>query len=187
MPKQAEVTGSKLLGSRLREFREYLGQTQAEFGDIAGVGASHVSGIELGQSSPTLLVLEKLIIGHQMDGRWLFGQIDRVEDADLSKRSTAKTEDVLTRLSAIEGRLAETGAIAKEFDPIAYAVKVKPALKDLVAFVKDFDTNVINEIKGVVFGYVAGRSNRPAQGHPPGFEDFDDDEQPMNNRNSEVG
>ena len=146
-----------MIGARLKAFREYRGLSQTEFAKAAGIKSSHMSAIEREDSSPTSIVLEKLIESNHIDGRWVFGQLERVEDADLLRAPAVKTEDVAKRLAAIEGKLAETSAVAESFDPIAYSVRVKPALKELVTLVKDYEPAVIQEVRALAYGFLAGR------------------------------
>jgi transcriptional regulator with XRE-family HTH domain len=166
-----------LLGARLKAFREYRGLSQSEFAAAAGIKSSHMSAIEREESSPTVLVLEKLIESNQIDGRWLFGQLSRVEDADLRAHpeSIVKATTVADRLAAIEERLAEAGAMAESFDPIAFQVRSKPALRDLVTLVKDYDAPTLREVRALAYGYVAGSSPRTTERYAGPLENSPED------------
>lgn len=50
----------KLLGQRIKELRKLNKLTQEELAEAVGIDPKHLSSIETGRNSPTLLTLEKI-------------------------------------------------------------------------------------------------------------------------------
>ncbi len=50
----------KIIGSKIKERRKYMGITQEQIADYVGVNASHLSNLECGRVTPSLTILLKI-------------------------------------------------------------------------------------------------------------------------------
>jgi len=147
-----------MLGKRIKELRKYFDLNQSELGKVLGIKKQAVSMIEADQRGLSFDQISKIIETYQIDIRWLFNQkIDRIEDADLSKRGDN------TQLSQTEALLKEIQELkqqrrpVKDLDPIAHRVMISQPHYELMKEIQFWDANMIRQFKAMAFAYIAGK------------------------------
>jgi hypothetical protein len=96
-----------------------------------------------------------------MDARWFFGQLDSVEEADLSKRgdpSKSITETFIEQLQKQNAEIEELRRHVKpvsEVDPLAKSVMTNPEIRAIVTHLQNLDGAVLREVQGLIYGYLS--------------------------------
>lgn len=124
------LDGNLEIGERIKQYREYLGLNQEEFGIPVGVKKAHISDIERGERKPSLELLSRIIDSFSIDARYFYNQIDEPASADLSKREDPKMSEVERLTSVVEG-LRRYVTPATDIDPLAARVSIDSELRDI--------------------------------------------------------
>ena len=100
----------------------------------------------------------------EIDARWLFGQMDGpIEDADLRVREREIHYDDL--VSEVREMRQQLGDVAKD-DPVAHRVAINQTLREHVQMIQFLDASVLERINTLVYGYLQGRKDNPAERGP---------------------
>ena len=107
------------IGQRIKKLRLYLQLTGELFGQAIGISKQAVSMIENNQRDVASVLIRKIVDHFKIDARFFFGQIDSIEEADLSRNN--KSDLNYTRptvLSAIEALSLEIKYLEREIKHI---------------------------------------------------------------------
>ena len=99
----------KIIGTRVREIREFRRLTGKELADLAGISPSELTNIERGKRSPGFDMIEKLAVALEVTLDYLAGK----EDADTEIRKALGRQSLRifrrrARLTPKEERFVET-------------------------------------------------------------------------------
>lgn len=124
-------------GARLRHIRnDILNTTLEKLGEELGIGKSQLSNVESGKSKLGTAPLLKLIENHKdiFDVRYLFGQLDNPDLADLRKTGgVATTDNVLKKINELTLLVVSKVANApNELTKEAERVEIDLVLRGLV-------------------------------------------------------
>ena len=139
-------------GTRIKAIRDHLELGQAEFAEKLGKAKSYISNIENDQRSPSIDVIELIVSEFQVDARWLFGQLERIDEAFISADRAPTTENLLRRMEQLESKVIPM----KDRDPLLERVAGNAELREIIDMVKFYEGNTLREIRALIYGYVAG-------------------------------
>jgi transcriptional regulator with XRE-family HTH domain len=148
-------------GEKIKKLREYLSLTQEAFANRIGLKKSHISMVERGERGLSFDQLSRIAQTYHMDARWFFGQLDSVEEADLSKRgdpSKSITETFIEQLQRQNAEIEELRRHVKpvsEVDPLAKSVMTNPEIRAIVTHLQNLDGAVLREVQGLIYGYLS--------------------------------
>ena len=143
---------------RLIEIRKYRRLTQEEVANWFGMSkqgwqkkeAGKITGFDLHDIG---LFLEKTGI----DARYLFGKINRIEDADLlsQRNKSINYEDLYQKINDLENKILPV----KDKDPIAYRVSINEPLRKLVSKIQYLDAHMIEKVDVLITGFLAAQTD----------------------------
>lgn len=81
------ITKYNNIGQRIKKLRLYLQLTGESFGQAIGITKQAVSMIENNQRDVSSVLIRKIVDRFKIDARFFFGQIDSIEEADLSRNN----------------------------------------------------------------------------------------------------
>jgi len=127
-------------GRALRKHREEAKDSQDELASYVGCSKSHISGLENGQSAPSMQVLDKLIERYRIDPRVLFG---------LSSEQS-EMERLANEVRLLRERYAPTDSDSS----LAVKMTNKRPLREIVEMLQDYDALTLVNIKHMIMGYL---------------------------------
>jgi len=147
-----------MLGDKIKELRQYFDLNQSQLGRILGVKKQAVSMIESNNRGLNYDQIRKIVKTYKIDVRWLFEQgIDKIEDADLSKRgedaNLTQTEALLREIQ----ELKQQRKPVEDLDPIAHRVMISQPHYELMKEIQFWDANMVRQFKAMAFAYLAGK------------------------------
>lgn len=151
-------------GSRVKEVRDHFGNlSQEEFGRRLGLKKSAISLIENNERGLSAELIQKIADAFPVDPRWFFGQIDRIEEADLSVRGeNPRQSSTEVLISLVREQSASIQQIERRIIPMPGAEKLsdqiagKPELKALIEKVRHWDATALRRLSDIATGLDAG-------------------------------
>lgn len=145
-------------GQRVVELRARLGYTQAkDFASAIGISRSALSMIEKGERKPNHDFIAAVVASCNVDPRYFYTDrtgsylIDDPGDAVMGNGdkpiTKAESEAVMRKIQQLDRAWKE--------DPVAHRVSINAPLRDFVEQVQHLDATMLNQLKGVIFGYMA--------------------------------
>lgn len=139
----------------IRKYRNLTQETVASWFNLSKQSWSRKErGIEGGFGPEEILTfLNKTSI----DARYLFNQIDKIEDADLKQPSKKITDysDLVYEINTLKDKVTSV----QEKDPIAYRVSINNPLRSIAEKLQFLDAAVLEKIETLVMGYLASMSD----------------------------
>lgn len=144
------------IGDRIRRYREYKSLSQEQLAERIGVTKAHVSDMENGRKKPSFPLLKHLVDGLKIDARYLLGQLETPEEADIEARGDDPSRSRLERLAEKIDELTLKVRPAEKLDPVAERVMVNRDLRELVEMVQFFEAGTLRRFTDMAYAYVAG-------------------------------
>lgn len=139
-------------------FVNYTGLSQIQIAQRLGVSKQKISAISKEGRGLTRETIQRICDEFNIDARYFFGQVKRIEDADLSReenqKSSAFEETVLRKLN----ELNEKTATRSDLDPVAKRVMIDAALYELVETVQHWDGGMLHRLKDIAYGFATGKA-----------------------------
>lgn len=138
---------------RLKEIRKYRKLTQEKVAGWYGITKQSWGKKEKGQEGglgpkEIQLFLEKT----QMDPNYLFGQLDSLEEADLTKKDRPDFKSVQKALKDLQQKVQPI----EKMDHVAERLMANRELYDLVKLMMYWDGSIIRRIADIVLGFSHG-------------------------------
>jgi len=143
-------------GEKIKKIREYKGLSGSEFGEKLSLGKQAISMIESGKRGMSVEQIQSLVLTYKIDPRYLFGGIDDVSEADLSKRGEDPGQTQLESLKKEIIQLKDRVNPVSKMDPVAERVLANQDLHDLVELVQFWDSSMLRRFRDIAYGYVSG-------------------------------
>ena len=155
---------------RIRQIRKYRHLTQDDIASWFNISPQSWGQKEKGKEGgfgPTEIqfFLEKT----QIDARYIFGQIDKIEDSDL--RFNKKEENIVSavREMALEYE-KKLSLINKKEDPLLSKLRINKPLRDILEKLANLPANDLYAIDGLIFSYQATKSSSQKKIHQNGID-----------------
>lgn len=142
---------------RMIEIRKYRRLTQADVAEWFGLSKQ---GYQKKESGKIIGInpsdLEIFLKKTNIDARYLFGQIDDIEEADLSKqkKKPADYTDLVNEINTLKDKVTSV----KEKDPVAYRVSINNPLRNIAEKLQFLDAALLEKIDAMILGYLSSLS-----------------------------
>lgn len=155
MSKGTNTLDEKGILERFKMIREYRGLSQESVGVWFGISKQALGKKEAGKIAGfSLSDIQIYLERTEIDARFLFGQIDKIEDADL--RIAKKISNLTELTEKIESLQNAYRAEEVREDPLSYRVKINEPLRKIVSKIAYLEGNVLHEIDIYLTGFLAG-------------------------------
>ena len=144
---------------RIREVRKYRHLTQDNIAEWFNISKQSWSRKERGTEGGLGPEQLKLFIEKtKIDARYIFGQIDSLEEADLT-RQTERKKDYSDLVNEIQSLKTHVQGV-KESDPVAYRVSINNALHRVVEKIQYLDAGYLERVDALIQGFFEAESQR---------------------------
>ena len=142
-----------MIGDRIKQLRKYFDLNQSQLGKILGIKKQAVSMIESDERGLSFDQINRIVEAYKIDARWFFDQgIDKIEDADLTKRggdsNLSQTEALLREIQELKKQRKPV----EDIDPVAHRVMISKPHYDLMKMIQFWDANMVRQFSAIRLG-----------------------------------
>lgn len=148
-----------MIFSRIQEIRQYRKLTQADVADWFSISKQSWSRKERGtEGGLGPAELQTFLEKTEIDARYIFNQIDSIEEADLRRKKTIIKDysDLVNVISDLKDKVFSV----KEKDPVAYRVSINNTLHKVVERIQYLDGSMLERIDSLIIGFLTSESEK---------------------------